>query len=133
MVCFIRELEGLRLHYEGVLADEGAEKVKLRGQAGVLRQKHEDCREQLEKAKEEAKLARDKAVRLSQVSDTFPPAQEFKIVFSFSSLPESRGADVANHTGCVRSCLFSGGPETVARTRSFHTRSASARPRHWRA
>lgn len=65
VVC--SELEGLRLHYEGVLAEEGAEKVKLRGQAGVLRQKHEDCRELLEKAKEEAKLARDKAVRLTQV------------------------------------------------------------------
>lgn len=49
------------------MADENAEKVKLRGQTGVFRQKFEDAKETAEQLKEAARTKEERVVRLKTV------------------------------------------------------------------
>lgn len=53
--------------YERRLADENAEKVKLRGQAGIFRQRYEDAKEQAEQLREAARTKEERAARLKAV------------------------------------------------------------------
>lgn len=62
-----REIEGLKEMYERRLADENAEKVKLRGQAGIFRQRYEDAKEQAEQLRESARTKEERAARLKAV------------------------------------------------------------------
>ncbi|KAL8270976.1 hypothetical protein Esti_005097 [Eimeria stiedai] len=54
----------LKEMYERRLADQNAEKVKLRGQAGVFRQRFEDAKEQAEQFREAARTKEERAARL---------------------------------------------------------------------
>ena len=54
--------------YERRLADENTEKVKLRGQAGIFRQRYEDAKEQAEQLREAARTKEERAARLKAVS-----------------------------------------------------------------
>lgn len=68
MSAFPREIEELKLAYEEKLAHESAEKVRLRGQTGIHRKRHEDLKEQMELLKEELKHKEETAQRYRSVS-----------------------------------------------------------------
>ncbi|OEH79837.1 wd g-beta repeat-containing protein [Cyclospora cayetanensis] len=60
----VMEIESLKEMYERRLAEENAEKVKLRGQAGIFRQRYEDAKEQAEQLREAARMKEERAARL---------------------------------------------------------------------